>query len=49
MYTFSIKEMKIHEHAAGHMTMMAATPVYGKNSSKIFSRTGGPISIKLCM
>ena len=29
----------------GHMTKMAATPIYGKNPSKIFfSRTGGPIS-----
>ena len=28
----------------GHMTMMAAMPIYGKNPSKIFfSRTGGPI------
>ena len=32
----------------GHMTKMAATPIYGKNPSKIFfSRTGGPISTKL--
>ena len=29
---------------------MAATPIYGKNHSKIFySRTGGPISSKLGM
>ena len=34
----------------GHMTKMAATPIYGKNHSKIiFSRTGGPISMKLGM
>ena len=34
----------------GHMTKMAATPIYGKNPSKIFfSRTGGPISTKLGM
>ena len=34
----------------GHMTKMAAMPIYGKNPSKIFSRTGGPISTKLaCM
>ena len=34
----------------GHMTKMAATPIYGKNHSKIFfSRTGGPISTKLGM
>ena len=32
----------------GHMTKMAATPIYGKNPSKIFfSRTGGPISRNL--
>ena len=36
--------------ASGHMTKMAATPIYGKNPSKIFfSRTGGPISMKLGM
>ena len=30
------------------MTKMAATPIYGKNPSKIFlSGTGGPISTKL--
>ena len=34
----------------GHMTKMAATPIYGKNPSKIFfSRTGGPIFMKLGM
>ena len=32
------------------MTKMAATPIYGKNPSKIFfSRTGGLISTKLGM
>ena len=31
----------------GHMTKVAATPICGKNSSKIFfSGTGGPISKK---
>ena len=31
----------------GHMTKMAAMPIYGKNPSKIFfSGTGGPISTK---
>ena len=39
--------MKIHEHDAGHMTKMAAMPMYGKNASKIFSGTGGLISMKL--
>ena len=34
----------------GHMTKMAAMPIYGKNPSKIFfSGTGGPISKKLGM
>ena len=34
----------------GHMTKMAAMPIYGKNPSKIFfSGTGGPISMKLGM
>ena len=42
--------MKIYQHDAGHMTKMAATPIYGKNPSKIFfSGTGGPISTKLGM
>ena len=34
----------------GHMTKMAAMPIYGKNSSKIFfSETSGLISMKLGM
>ena len=33
----------------GHMTKMAATPIYGKNPSKIFSRTGGSIFTRLGM
>ena len=34
----------------GHVTKMAAEPIYGKNPSKIFfSRTGGPIFTKLGM
>ena len=34
----------------GHMTKMAAMPIYGKNTSKIFfSRTSGSISTKLGM
>ena len=34
----------------GHMTKMAATPIYGKKHSKIFfSRTSKPIFIKLFM
>ena len=38
---------KVYSRHLGHMTKMAATPIYGKNPSKIFSRTGGPISTKL--
>ena len=30
----------------GHMTKMAALPIYDKNPSKIFSGSGGPISTK---
>ena len=42
--------MKIYLHETGFMTKMAATPIYGKNPSKIFfSRTSGPISTKLGM
>ena len=33
----------------GHMTKMAATPIYGKNPSKFFFETTGPISTKLGM
>ena len=40
---------KVYINAPGHMTKMAATPIYGKNPSKIFSRTGGPIFTKLGM
>ena len=42
--------MKIHQHNAGHMTKMAAMPIYGKNTLKIFfPGTTGPILMKLCM
>ena len=34
----------------GHMTKMAATPIYGKNPLKIFfPRASGPIAMKLGM
>ena len=33
----------------GHMTKMTAASIYGKNPSKIFSRTGWPIFTKLGM
>ena len=42
--------MKIHQHNAGLMTKMAAMPIYGKNTLKIFfPGTTGPILMKLCM
>ena len=41
---------KVFINGPGHMTKMAATPIYGKKPSKIFfSRTGGPIFMKLGM
>ena len=41
---------KVYINGPGHMTKMAAMPIYGKTPSKIFfSRTGGPISMKLGM
>ena len=41
--------MKIHQHNVGHMTKMAATPIYGKHTLNIFQRIIGLISMKLCM
>ena len=41
---------KVYINGPGHMTKMAATPIYGKNPSKISSsRTGGLIFMKLGM
>ena len=41
---------KVCSRHLGHMTKMAATPIYGKNPSKIFfSRSGEPIFTKLGM
>ena len=41
---------KVYINGPGHMIKMAATPIYGKNPSKIFfSRTIGPIFTKLGM
>ena len=43
--------MKIHQHFAGHMTKMAAMPIYGKNHFKtlLFRNYSGQILMKLCM
>ena len=46
----SVRGAKFCSRHLGHMSKMAATPIYGKNPSKIFfSRTGRPISTKLGM
>ena len=43
-------EMKIHQDNAGHMTKMAAMPIYSKNTFKIFFLgTTELILMKLCM
>ena len=44
-----VGETKFCSGHVGHMTKMAAMPIYGKNASKIFFRTGGPICTKLGM
>ena len=42
--------INVYINNPGHMTKMAAMPIYGKNPSKIFfSRNGGSISKKLGM
>ena len=41
---------KVCSGCLGHMTKMAAMPIYGKNPSKIFfSGTKGPMTLGLCM
>ena len=40
---------KVCSRGLGHMAKMAATPIYGKNPSKIFSRTKGPMTLWLGM
>ena len=42
--------MKIVTNELGHMTNMAAMPIYGKNLKKIFSsRTNKPMTLKHSM
>ena len=42
--------MKINTNELGHMTNMAAMPIYGKNLKKIFSsKTHRPMTLKLSM
>ena len=44
------KSAKICTKYFGHMTKMAATPIYGKNLLKIFfSRTRRPVTLRLGM
>ena len=44
------KSAKIYTKHFGHMTKMAATPIYGKNLLKIFfSRTRRPMTLGLGM
>ena len=41
--------MKVCSNGPGHMTKMAATPIYGENPFKIFSRTRRPMTLGLGM
>ena len=42
--------IKIYTFELGHMTNMAAMPIYGKNLKKIFfSKTNRPMTLKLSM
>ena len=42
-------ETKVCSNGSGHMTSMAAMPIYGKNRKKIFSGTKKPMTLKCCM
>ena len=41
------KFAKIYTKYFGHLTKMATTPIYGKKTFKIFSRTGRPMTFGL--
>ena len=41
--------MKVCSNGPGHMTKMAAMPIYGKNPLKIFSRARRPMTLGLGM
>ena len=43
------KLFKIYTNCFGHMTKMADMPIYGKNHSKIFSRTRRLMALRLGM
>ena len=36
---------KVCSNGPGHITKMAATPIYGKNPLEIFSRTRRPMTL----
>ena len=40
---------KVCSNSPGHMTKMAAVPIYGKNLKNLFSGTKGPMTLKLGM
>ena len=41
--------MKIYINELGHMTKMAAVPLYGKTLKIVFSRTNGQMALELGM
>ena len=41
--------MKIYTNELGHMTNMAAMPIYGKNLKNLLSRTNKLMTLKLSM
>ena len=43
------KLAKIYTKYFGHVTKLAATPIYGKNHLKIFFRTRRPVTLRLGM
>ena len=40
---------KVYSNGPGHMTKMAAMPIYDENMKKIFSKTKTPMTLKVCM
>ena len=42
-------ETKVCSNGSGHITNMAAMPIYGKSRKKIFSGTKRPMTLKRCM
>ena len=41
--------MKVCSNGPGHMTTMAAMPIYGENLKSIFSRTKQPMTLNIGM